>query len=161
MASGDTLGVWGAIAASPPAAAFATLDVRNGHVVLDFDAGADEAMVFAGVYPAHYAGGALNVDLFWAATSATSGNVKWLVAIENTSPSDLDADAFGSASSATGSASATNGVVTKTTVSVSASNAGSPQAGDAFRVKVTRDADDASDTMAGDAELLAVHLREA
>jgi hypothetical protein len=161
MAAGDTLAYWGAIAGAPPAAGFATLDVRNGHVVLDFDAGADEAMVFGSVYPAQYAGGGLSVELTWAATSATSGNAKWLVALENTSSGDLDADAFGTASSATAATAGTSGGVAKTAISVSHSNAGSPAAGDAFRLKVTRDADDAADTLSGDVELLAVHLREA
>jgi hypothetical protein len=161
MAAGDTLAVWGALGGAPPATGFATLDVRNGHAVLDFDADADEAMVFAGLYPAIYAGGDLSVDLYWAATSATSGNVKWLAALERTSAGDLDADSFGTASTATAATSATNGGVTKTSLSVSSANAGSPQASDAFRLKVSRDADDAGDTLTGDAELLAVHVREA
>lgn len=33
-------------------------------------------------------------------------------------------------------------------------------AGEAFRLKVTRDADNASDTMAGDAELIGVEIKE-
>lgn len=161
MAVGDSLAAWGAIASVPPASGYATLDVRNGHVVLDFDAAADEVIIFSGVYPAHYASGDLNIDLVWGATSATSGNVKWLTSVENTSLTEMDADGFGSAASTTGAASATNGGLTKTTLSISAANAGDPQAGDAFRIKVIRDADDAADTMAGDAELIAVHLREA
>lgn len=160
MATGDTLAAWGPPSAIPPATGYATLDVRNGHVVLDFDADADEAAIFTGAYPAHYGGGDLLVELLWAATSATSGNVKWLASIENTSGSDIDADAFGSAASATAATSGTSGALTNTSLTVVAANAGSPQAGDAFRVKVVRDADDAADTMAGDAELIAVHLYE-
>jgi hypothetical protein len=161
MALGDSLAAWGPLDASPPPSGFATLDVRNAHPVLDFDAGLDEAAIFEGVFPAHYGGGNLQIEIHWAATSATSGNVKWNVAIENTSDADIDGDGFGTESTATASTTATSGGVAKTSLSVSAANAGSPQAGDAFRILVTRDGNDAADTMSGDAELVAIHLREA
>jgi hypothetical protein len=161
MATGDTLGIWGPLAALPPASGYATLDVRNGHAVLDFDAAADETIVFTGLVPAHYGGGDLTVELHWTSTSATSGNVRWLAAMEKTSGTDIDADAFGTASAATGAAPASSGTLAKTTLTVSAANAGNPVAGDALRLKVTRDADDAADTMSDDAELWAVHLSEA
>ena len=161
MATGDTLAIWGPLAALPPANGYATLDVRNGHAVLDFDAAADESMVFGGVLPAHYGGGDLDIELHWTSTSATSGNVRWLAALEKTSGTDIDADGFGTASSATAAAPAAAGTLTKSTLNVSAADAGNPTAGDALRLKVTRDADDAADSMTGDAELWAVHLREA
>ncbi len=161
MASGDTLAIWGPVAAMPPSSGYATLDVRNNHVVLDFDAAADESSIFACVYPAHYSGGDLTIDLFWAATTATSGNVRWQVAVENSTDTDIDADGFGTATAATAATSATSGLLTKTTLTVSAANAGAPAAGEALRLKVIRDADDAADTMAGDAELWAIQLREA
>jgi hypothetical protein len=160
MAVGDTLGTWGPTAASPPAAGFATLDVRNGHVVLDFDAAADEAAIFSGLYPAHYGGGDLQVELLWAATSAISGAVQWNAAIEHTTSTDIDGDGFGAASTATATTAATSGVLTKSTLTITAANAGDPVAGAAFRIKVTRDADNAADTMSGDAELWSVHFRE-
>lgn len=162
MASGDTLAIWGPLAAMPPGSGFATLDVRNAHAVLDFDAASEESTVFGGVLPAHYGGGgALGIELHWSATTATSGNVRWQAAIENTTDTDIDANGFGAASSATAATATTSGNLTRTTLSVSAANAGSPVAGEALRVKVIRDADDAADTMADDAELWAVHLREA
>src|SRR5687768_956206 len=156
MASGDTLAIWGPAAALPPASGYATLDVRGSHLVLDFDAAADESSIFAAVYPGHYGGGDLAIDLLWAATTATSGNVRWLVALENSTDTDMDADGFGTATAATAATSATSGMLTKTTLTITAANAGSPVAGEALRLKVTRDADDAADTMAGDAELWAV-----
>ncbi len=161
MASGDTLAIWGALAAMPPSSGYATLDVRNGHAVLDFDAAAEESIVFGDVLPAHYGGGALNVELHWTASAATSGNVRWQAAIENTTDTDIDANGFGAATSVTAATAATSGILTKTTLTVSAANAGSPVAGEALRLKVIRDADDAADTMTDDAELWAVHLREA
>ena len=40
MATNETMAVWEAIGGTPPSSAAATLDLRNGHVVLDFDAAA-------------------------------------------------------------------------------------------------------------------------
>ncbi len=161
MATGDTLMIWGPLAGLPPASGYASLDVRNGHTVLGFDAAADESALFGSILPAHYGGGDLTVELHWTSTSATSGNVRWLAALEPTSGTDIDADNFGAASSGTTAAPASAGALTKTTLTVSAASAGNPAAGDALRLKVTRDADNAADTMTGDAELWAVHLREA
>jgi hypothetical protein len=161
MATGDTLAIWGPLAGLPPTSGFASLDVRNGHVVLDFDAAADESALFGAILPAHYGGGDLTVELHWTSTSATSGNVRWLAAAEKTTGTDIDADGFGSASAATAAAPTSAGALIKSTLTVSAANAGNPAAGDALRLKVTRDADHAADTMAGDAELWAVHLLEA
>jgi hypothetical protein len=161
MALGDTLVIWGPLSGLPPASGYATLDVRNGHAVLDFDAAADESVVFGAVLPAHYGGGDLAIELHWTSTSATSGNVRWLAAVEKTSGADIDADGFGTASAATAAAPASAGTLTKTTLNVSAGAAGNPAAGDALRLKITRDADDAADTMADDAELWAIHLSEA
>jgi len=44
MAAGETLSAWGPMAGTPPSTAFATLDVRNEHVVLDFDKDANESV---------------------------------------------------------------------------------------------------------------------
>ena len=82
MAANETLAVWEAIAGAPPSSAAATFDVRNGHVVLDFDADTNESIRFASVLPKHYSGGNIQCRLHWMATSATSGNVRWSAAVE-------------------------------------------------------------------------------
>ena len=61
MASGDTLLIFGALAAEFPAANYAPMDKRNAHMVLDFDAATNESIVFSGVMPQHYAGGGVTV----------------------------------------------------------------------------------------------------
>jgi hypothetical protein len=68
---------WSALQNQPPAVNYATPDTRNNHAVLDFDAGTDEYAFFVGALPASYAGGGLTVDIYWTATSATSGNCMW------------------------------------------------------------------------------------
>src|SRR3990167_4186198 len=74
--------VFTAAANTPPTASFATPDTRNNHPVLDFDGTADESAVFGAVLPTTYASGGLSVDIYWTATSATSGDCVWLAGIE-------------------------------------------------------------------------------
>jgi len=144
----------------PPATAFATLDTRNSIAVLDFDAATDESAIFSGVIPenANLASG-LQIRLAWMATSATSGNCRWGVQIERCT-TDLDADSFDTATEATGAANGTSGIATITSITVTAIDG--LTAGDTFRIRVFRNADDATnDTMTGDAELIAVEVRSA
>lgn len=162
MASGDTLAIFTPAHNEPPSASYATLDLRNGHPVLDYDAAADENGVFTDVLPRAYAGGGLTVRLWWLATSATTGDVKWNVQIERMDTgTDLDADSFAAAQTATTTTSATSGAPVSTDVAfTSGAQMDSLAAGESFRLKVTRDANDAADTMTGDAELLSVEIKE-
>jgi hypothetical protein len=162
MAANETLAVWEAIGGAPPATAAATVDVRNSHVVLDFDADANETAYFCSVLPKHFAGGNIACKLHWMATSGTSGNVRWSVAFERLEAGgpDLDANGFQAAVEATGAANAVSGTLTVTTLTLTALDGA--VAGDAFRIAVTRVANDGTnDTMTGDAELLLVELVEA
>lgn len=142
----------------PPASAFATLDTRNSVAVLDFDAATDEAAVFVGHIPqgATLTSG-IKVIISWAATSATSGDCVWGAQWEKTTGHDIDGDGFDTATTATTTTNAASGVVNTTTITCTAID--SLAAGDCFRLKVYRDADNGSDTMTGDAELIAVEIQ--
>src|SRR3972149_7924877 len=96
MASDNPLVVFPPYGTEPPATIYATLDTRNGHPVLDFDGSADEEAVFSGVLPAHYGGGGLTIETFWALTSATSGSLRVQAGIERIDLSglEIDADSF-------------------------------------------------------------------
>lgn len=144
----------------PPASAFATPDTRNAHAVLDFDAATDESAIFSGVLPSSYAGGSIQVTLFWMATSATSGNVVWQAAWEALAATDLDADSFASAQTVTTACNGTSGILSTSAITFTSAQIDGLVAGGAFRLKVTRDADNGSDTMTGDAELLRVLVEE-
>lgn len=166
MASGDTLAVFTALHNQPPTSNFATLDTRNNHPVLDFDAAADEEAMFGGFLPNNYAGGGLTVTLVWSASSATSGNTVWQVDIERHSDDDvdLDADSFGGLNGGgqdlapSGSGEVSYDDVTFT----DGADMDSLAANEAFRLKVRRDADStsATDDMAGDAELRKAIVKE-
>jgi hypothetical protein len=164
MASGNTLCTFFPADNEPPTASFATLDTRNSHPVLDFDASADEHAVFTGVLPRHYAGGGITVTLYWGASSATTGNVIWNTAVERLEDegTDTDADSFATANASSAVACpSTSGAIQYTTIAhTSGAQMDSLAAGEMFRIKVTRDADNGSDTMTGDAELFAVEIKE-
>lgn len=159
MASGNTLCVFTPLHNQPPATAFATLDLRNAHPVLDFDAAADEGAIFGSVLPNHYAAGGILAILHWTATTATTGDVKWNGQFERMN-TDLNSDSFDTALSTTTTTSGTSGIIVTTIITFLNSQIDGLAVGGAFRFKVTRDADVAGDTMAGDAELHRVEMRE-
>ena len=161
MAANETLAIWEAAGGTPPVTAAATLDTRNGHVVLDFDADTNESSYFSAVLPKHYAGGNVACKLHWMATSATSGNVRWSAAFERLKAGgpDLDSNGFQTAVEATAAANGTSGKLAVTALTLTALDGA--VAGDAFRIVVTRVANDGTnDTLTGDAELVQVELVE-
>lgn len=172
MASGDTLIVFTALANEPPATNFATVDLRNSHLVLDFNDTTAESAVFGAVLPRHYAGGGITVTLLWMAggvalgdliTPLATGNVKWNAAFERhqVATDDLDADSFATAQTVTSAAPTTDGALQSTSIPfTNGAQMDSLAVGESFRIKVIRDAADGADTMTGDAELLRIELRE-
>lgn len=165
MASGDTLCFFSPLANEPPAANFATPDLRNGHPVLDFDSTVDEEAVFTGVLPSGYAGGGLTVLCRWLFTSATSGTISVQAAIETMQGGghDLDADDFAAFQAGSATANATSGVISTSTITfTNGAQMDNLAAGGAFRLKIRRDADDTvgTDNAAGDAELLGISISE-
>ena len=142
----------------PPATAFATIDTRNSVMVLEFDAATEESSTFVGVIPeaADLASG-LIVKLWWMADTATSGTVRWAASFEDTG-TDLDADSFDTAVEVTSTANATPGIETVEQITITTIDG--LTAGDRFRLRINRKGADATnDTMAGDAQLVAVEVR--
>lgn len=165
MASGDTLAIFSPQANEPPTSAYATFDVRNGILVLDFvDTTISEAAIFRGTLPANYAGGGLTLDIYWMATSATSGDVVWGGSIERAQSggTDQDSDSFATEQLSTAvTTNATNGIKNKSTITFSSgANMDSLAAGEPFRLKIARKPADAGDTMTGDAEFTEAVLKE-
>lgn len=162
MASGQTLCRFTPQNNQPPATGYATFDVRNGILVLDFDASTDEAAIFVDILPRNYAGGGLTVTLQVMHTSAVAGSSRWQAAIERMN-TDADADSFATANSAACAASATSGIITTAVITfTSGAQMDSLAAGEPFRLKINRDADGTSgtDDATGDAELVSVEVKE-
>jgi hypothetical protein len=160
MTSGDSLLAWDALGARSIGANHANLDVRNGIPVRGFDDTTAEAIFVSGVLPRHYSGGGLTVTLWWMGSTATVGDVCWETAIER-GLTDLDVDSFAAGQATISPAPATSGVPTSTSI---AHTAGAQMddlvAGEPFRLRVTRITAGVTGNMAGDAELLAIELRE-
>lgn len=146
----------------PPASNYATIDQRNNRPTLDFDDTTQEATVFSGVLPAGYAGGGVTITIFCSLTSAVSGTVGWDVAFERTQAGtdDIDSDSFAAAKTVTAvTVPGTSGQVLAMSVNVAnGAEMDNLAAGELFRLRVRRDV--ASDTATGDAELLAVSIKE-
>lgn len=163
MTTGDTLVLFNALNNEPPSSVMATVNLRNGHPILEFDAATDWFAIFSGLLPRHYSGGGLTVTLMWMAATATSGNVVWNAAFErmDDETTDLDADSFAAVQAATAAAPGTTGMVQYTAITfTNGAQMDSVAAGEAFRLKISRDADNGSDTMTGNAQLLLVEVKE-
>jgi hypothetical protein len=163
MASGDTLLIFTPLHNEPPSSNPATLDIRNQHPTLDFDDTTNEDAVFSAVMPRSYAGTTgLTVYIHYAMTSATSGDVDWDVSIERIGDQqlDIDSDSFAAVNSIDNTTvPGTSGNVDIVNVTFTdGADMDLVAVGEAFRLKVTRDA--ASDTATGDAELLRVEIKE-
>ena len=159
-AGGGSGNIWrlsgGPLDNEAPASNYATLDSRNSHPVLDFDTTTSEAAVWTRIMPSDYSGAGITVNIWAAATSATSGTIGWLISLERMDAStlDIDADSFASANTLTAvTVPGTSGQFLKMTLNISnGANMDSIAAGELFRIKIARDV--ANDTATGDAELL-------
>lgn len=165
MASGDTLCVFGPLHNEPPASNFATLDTRNSIPVLDFNDSTDESAVFKGIMPRHYDGGGVTVYIHWMATdvTVTPHNVVWSAAFKSVTEDadDLDSKAFDTAQSTTDAEPSASGETAVTAIAFTdGDQMDNVAAGELFFLQITRDADNGSDTLTDDAELVLVEIKE-
>jgi hypothetical protein len=153
-----TYAVFTPMTSQPPASNYATLDTRNSIAVLDFDDSTEESAFWVGAMPeaASLASG-LIVNIFFMATSATSGDARFGAQFERMN-TDEDSDSFDTATEATVATSGTSGIVTK--LAITCTTIDSIAAGEAYRLKIYRDTSGA-DTITGDVEVVAVELRSA
>jgi hypothetical protein len=162
MASGNTLCIFTASSNEPPVTNYATINTRNAHTILQFDATTQETALFTSIMPRNYAGGGVTVYVHWTAATATTGTIGWLVAFERMSDATTDLDTNSFATTATVTAAtvpATTGVMSVTNVAITnGANMDSIAVGDSFRLQISRDV--TNDTAAGDAELHAIEIKE-
>lgn len=167
MAMLDTIGAFDALSPRPTTVVAPQLEVVNGHVVLAFDDTVNEGVDFLGVLPASYAGGGIEVLVRWAASSGTSGSIRWEAAFERhpiNDPTygtlDLSTDGFDQPVHADGLVPSSAAILTETMILLTATQASNPQAGESFRLRLTRSATSPEDTLPGDAHFLTLHLKE-
>lgn len=128
---------------------------------LKFDAAADEAGFWAFKMPADYVSDPRLV-LIWYADTATSGVVRWggsVAAITpNTDTQDVEADSLAAETTADDTHLGTTAQRLHE-IEIDLANLDSAAAGDMIFVRVRRVGSHASDTMAGDAQLVHIQVR--
>lgn len=161
MASGDpVVQIYRVV---PPQADAATADVRAGGstpaenvTVWDFDAASDEFLDFYFTLQGYDDGG-ITFRGYWSASTATSGNVVWGVDVRPFSDDadDVDASYSYSYTTATVGAASASGEVDYFTIDIAHTSLDIADT-EIGIIRLTRDANNASDTMTGDAELWAL-----
>jgi hypothetical protein len=136
----------------------ARIDNGETNTRLLFDAATDQSATWQMVVPQDY-GTTLKIRLVYSLASATSGDVVWNVSVMAVTPgdaADVNTESFDTVNAATETVPATAGYLD--TAAITLSNADSAAAGDYLKVKISRDADNGSDTAAGDVELVGIIL---
>lgn len=148
---------------SAPLSSFASHDTRNYTPVLDFSDDTYQRVVWVDTLPLRYGGGGVTVEVLFAATTATSGNMEWKGAFEEISgeAQDLDSDGFATdQSSGVVTVSSTCGKVKTATITFTdGSQMDNVGAGDTFRFRLFREYD-CSGNAEGDGEVVIVHIKE-
>jgi|SRR3990167_1398104 len=167
MASGAIVGQ--IISVLPPATLFPQPYVRQGGstpvervLVYGFDAATAEYLDFL-VLLRGYAGGGLTIAVAWSAFSAITGNTIWRIGIRRIQDDaeDIDAAHTYDYNSVTDAAPSASGEVVYPTITfTNGADMDSWADGELAIVRVGRDAANASDTMAADAELWTPEIRE-
>ena len=145
----------------PDLSSFAALDGGSVLWKLLFDATTEECATFETVL-SPYNGGALTATIYYSMASATTLEVIWTVsvmAVSDGDAQDLDAASFDTANSS-GAVTVPGTAGHMDVASVTLTNKDSAGAADLIVFKVCRDADDAGDDAAGDAELRKVRIAE-
>lgn len=165
MASGENL-----IVLTPSASVLAQSvtttprpDSRNDHPVLDFDAAADNELDFPIILPRNYGGGGVTVTIIWSAATATTGVTRWGLQWERHPDDtfDLDADGFATANTVDATTASASGEVAYDTITFTdGAQIDSIAVGESGRLRFQRVGSHANDTMAGDAELHRIEIRE-
>jgi hypothetical protein len=164
MASGDTIHLLNWHDALFLSSGGAFHQRRNGHMLIGFNASADDSVDFELVMPQHYAGTTgVTVYIYYAASGATTGDVVWDVSFERHADDafDLDADGFAAVNSVTDTVANVDGELSVPSVAFTdGADMDSVVAGDSFRFRITRDADNVADTCGGGTQIARVQIRE-
>jgi hypothetical protein len=160
MPAGDTLATLHPLGHTPPSANPGTLFRRNARWYLAFDQTTEEAVYWELLMPRFYSGGDITVNVWSiAAAGLVAGTVCWGGSLERLPVNfDQDGDSFDTEDvSSADTVDGTSGEPILSTITMTHKD--SIVAGDCFRFKLARKV--ASDNLAGDAQVLAVELREA
>lgn len=170
MASGNTLLVFTARDGVPTGTAGAAHGMLAGAAspaegvpYLAFDSATDEYVDFQGVMPRNYAGGGLTLTIYWA-SGVTTNDTVWRAAFRRVQDDAEDIDTTAHSydyNSVTATTASAAGEVDYATITFTdGTDMDSLAVGELFILRVTRNASSGSDTMSGDAYLIAVEVKE-
>lgn len=141
-------------------AAISTVEAGTNDVdykVLDFDQTTEENCFVSFAMPDSWDGGTILASFTWT-TTASSGDVIWGLKGRSFANDDAIDQAYGTAQTVTDSFIAAGDIhISAATSAITL--AGSPAGGQWVQLKIFRDADDAGDTLNGDARLIAVSIK--
>lgn len=163
MASGNTLSIFTPLSYEPPSSGMATIGIRSGRHVLNFDDTTDEYAMFTNVLPQQYGSNGLTAYVHYTTVSATGVGqfVGWKMSFERIGDNilSLDTDSFAYHKVGSGTVPNTLGLVDVVSISFSdGSEIDALQAGEFYRIKLGRDT--SNDNAPGDAQFIALELRE-
>ena len=132
----------------------------GSHAVISFEDATDKNIVFKGTMTNDYLENGLTLDFLWVGASV-SGNVKWDASFERLNPggNNIGSDNFGTAETVTTVVGVASGVPIRTSIVFTQGEAESIEAGDDFRILLTRDISVGSN-MSGKAQLLGIAGRQ-
>lgn len=162
---------------SPPGTnsqSVAAYSIRNGHPCMEFPASEedaadgdatvyDDSVDFVLRVPSTFStSNNLQVDWVWSAEGATSGNVVWIVEVEAFGPAliDLDSDSFDTAQTVTTATSGTDGNTVTSSIQFTVAEFDGVAAGNLVRIRLTRNSNEALDTLAVRAQVYGMSVEE-
>ena len=159
---GGTLLMFSAVHHQPPSADYAEVDIRNNHTVLAFDPNIIQTAYFSGVMPRFYAGQSIKIIVIWASESETNvaNTVTWEAAFDRFAAGgqSIDSVTEGIGKTVVGVPNATPGVLSYSTITFGPNEIDGVQAGEAFRLRLSRLTNHVSDISSSDAQVLRVHM---
>jgi len=135
----------------------ARIDASENNWRLLFSTG--QVALWQGVMDARYDGTTLYCDIYYTMDSATSGNIVWNVEVMAVTPGDsvdINTKSYASVNATTDSVPGTAGYLKRATVTLT--NADSIEAGDFYRIRISRNA--IGNTATGVAEMVGAVIRQ-
>lgn len=147
---------------APLAASPASPEVFNASPVLAFDPSTDTNVIFDAIMPLGYNGGPLTASVRWAPTTTSTGNCRWDLSFMRRADGvdNIGVDSFATPQSVASPALGTSGLVTYASIPFTSAQIDSLAAGESFRLKLTRNASTAADSLTGNARVFGLSLRE-
>lgn len=125
---------------------------------LDFDQTTDENAQWTIVMPDSYDGGTITAQVYWTANSTSTNSVVWGVQGRAYADGDALDASWGTAVTVTDANGSSANTLRISSATSAITLAGTPAGGQVAQIRVYRDADNGSDTLAADARLIAIKI---